>query len=141
MKTNTKTTGTEAMNECTEKRDIPQEKYERNPENIPYYESDKIHRRINRKDLHKQQFDKDGVVIDSSDDGFQQPSDEDAQGNVLTEEELALTKINDPHRIRNKQDTKPASESEDQETPPLPKPNQRRLRNQEHVTEQMKKIL
>jgi hypothetical protein len=47
MKTNTKTTGTETetetTNERTENRDIPQEKYERNPENIPYYESEKIH--------------------------------------------------------------------------------------------------
>jgi hypothetical protein len=70
----------------------------------PYYESEKIHRRINRKDRHKQQFDEDGKVIDSSDDGFQQPSDEDAQGNVLTMEELALTKTNNSHHTPNKQD-------------------------------------
>jgi hypothetical protein len=67
-------------------------------------------------DRHKQQFDEDGEVIDSSDDDFQPPSDEDAQGNVLTEEELALTKINDPHSTPNKQDAKPAAEPEDQET-------------------------
>jgi hypothetical protein len=75
MKTNTKPTGTETKSESTENRDRPQEKYERNPENIPYYESEKIHRRINRKDRHKQQFDADGKVIDSNDDIFQQPSD------------------------------------------------------------------
>jgi hypothetical protein len=67
MKTNTKTTG-------IEKRDTPQEKYERNPESIPYYESEKIHRHINRKDSHKQQFDEDSEVIKSSEDGFQKPS-------------------------------------------------------------------
>jgi hypothetical protein len=53
-KTNTKTTGTEETNERTEKRDIPKGKYERNPENIPYYESEKIYQRIKRKDRHKQ---------------------------------------------------------------------------------------
>jgi hypothetical protein len=84
------------------------------PGNIPYYESEKIHRQINRNDRHKQQFDEDGKVIDSSDDGFQQPLDEDAQGNVLTEEELALIKMNDSHRTPNKQDAKPAAETEDQ---------------------------
>jgi hypothetical protein len=142
MKTNTKTigTGTEATNERTEKRDIPQEKYQRNPENIPDYESEKIHQRINRKDLHKQQFDEDGKVIDSSDDGFQQPSDEDAQGNVLTEEEIALIKMNNSHSTPNKQDEKPAAEPEDQTTPPSPEPNRSRLRKQEHETEQMKKL-
>jgi hypothetical protein len=140
MKTNTKTTWTEATNEQTEKRDIPQEQYERNPENIPHYETDKIHRRINRKDWHKQKFDEDGEVIDSSDEGFQQPSDEDAQGNVLTEEELALTKMNDSHRTPNKQDAKSAAEPEYQETLPSPEPNLRRLRKQEHENEQMKKL-
>jgi hypothetical protein len=76
MKTNTKTTGTEATNERKENRDIPQEKCERNPHNIPYYKSEKIHRRINSRN--KQQFDEDDEVIDSSDDSFQQPSDEEA---------------------------------------------------------------
>jgi hypothetical protein len=123
MNTNTKITITEVMNEGTEKRDIHQEKYERNPENIPYYESERIHGRINRKDRHKQQFDEDGEVIDSNEDGFQQPSDEDAQGNILMEEELALTKINDSHRTPNKQDVKPAADPEDQATPPSPEPN------------------
>jgi hypothetical protein len=85
------------MNERTEKIDIPQEKYEWNTKNIPYYESKKIHQQINRKDRHKQQFDEDGKFIESIDDGFQKPSDKDAQGNVLTEEELALTNMNDSH--------------------------------------------
>jgi hypothetical protein len=109
-----KTTGTQKTNERTEKRDIPQGKYERNPENIPYYESENIHRRINRKDQHKQQFDEDGEVIDSSEDDFQQPSDEDAQGNVLTEEERALIMTNDSHQTPNKEDTTPAADPEDQ---------------------------
>jgi hypothetical protein len=59
---------------------------------------------------------------------------------MLTEEALALTKMNDSHRTPNKQGAKPATNPEDQETLPSPEPNQRRLRNQEHETEQMKKI-
>jgi hypothetical protein len=140
MKTNTKTTWTEETNERTEKRDIPQGKYEQHLENIPYYESEKIHKWINIKYQHNQQFDEDDKVLDSSDDGFQQPSDKDAQGNVLTEEEWALIKMNDSHRTPKKEDTKPAAEPEDQESPPSPEPNQRRIRKQEHETEQMKKL-
>jgi hypothetical protein len=62
------------------------------------------------KDQHKQQFDEDAEVIDSSADSFQQPSDEEAQGNVLTEEKLALIKMNDSHRSLSKQDAKLAAE-------------------------------
>jgi hypothetical protein len=49
MKATTKPTETESTNESTENRDRPQEKYERNPANTPYYEGDKIYRRIKRK--------------------------------------------------------------------------------------------
>jgi hypothetical protein len=76
----------------------------------------------------------------SSDDDFQQPSNEDAQGNVLTEEERALTTMNDSLRTPNKEDTKPAANPENQESPPSPEPNQKRLRKQDQETEQMKKL-
>jgi hypothetical protein len=52
---------------------------------MPYYESESIHKRINRNDRNKEQFDEAGDVVNSSDDDFLQPSDEDAQGNVITE--------------------------------------------------------
>jgi hypothetical protein len=97
---------------------MPQRKYEGNPENMPYYESEMIHRRINRKDRHKQQFDKDRDIVNSSDNGFQKPSDEDAQGNVLTAEEQTLIMMNDSHRTPNKEDTQLASKPENQEVPP-----------------------
>jgi hypothetical protein len=64
---------------------------------------------MKRKYQHNQKFDKEGEAIDSSDDSFQQPLDEDAQGNELTEEELALTQINDSHRTPGEQDAKPAA--------------------------------
>jgi hypothetical protein len=101
---------------------------------------EKIHQRINRKDQHKQQFEEDGEVIDPSNYGFQQPPDEDAQGNVLTEEERALIKMNDSHRTPNKEGTKPAAEPDDQKSPPSPEPNQRRLQKQKHETEKLKKL-
>jgi hypothetical protein len=107
---------------------------------MSYYEGEKIHRIINRKDWHKQQFDADGEVIDSRYIGFQQPSDEDEQGNVLTTDELAPTKINESHRTPKKQNAKPAAEPEDQETRPSPEPNWRRLQKQDHETETMKKL-
>jgi hypothetical protein len=75
MKTTTNPTEKETTNESTENRDRPQNKNERNPENIPYYEGEKINQIINRKDRHKQQFDADGEAIDSSDNGFQQQWD------------------------------------------------------------------
>jgi hypothetical protein len=114
------------MEESTEKRDRPHEKYVRNPENIPYYEAEKTHQRINKKDKNKQQFDKDGEVIDSSDDGFKQPSDQDEQGNVLTTDKLVLNGMDKSNYTLDKQDTKPAAEQEEQETPPSP------LRNTRH---------
>jgi hypothetical protein len=39
-----------------------------------------------------------------------QPSDEEAQGSVLVEEEQALIKMNDSHRTPNKEDSKPAAQ-------------------------------
>jgi hypothetical protein len=113
--TSNKTTGTEETHKRTEKRDIPQRTYERNAENITYYESETIHRRINRNDRHNQQFDEDRDVANSSDDYFQQPSDKDAQGNILTAEEQTLIMMNDSHQTPNKEDTKPAAKPENQE--------------------------
>jgi hypothetical protein len=49
-KTSKRETRTE---EQSEKRDINQKKYIQNPENIPYYEGDSIHRRINMNDHNK----------------------------------------------------------------------------------------
>jgi hypothetical protein len=64
---------------------VTQKKYIRNPENIPYYEGDSLYRLINRNDQNKQQFDKAGDIVNSIDDDFMQPSDEDAQDSVLAE--------------------------------------------------------
>jgi hypothetical protein len=64
----------------------PREAYIRNPENIPYYDGDILDRRINHRDRNKHQLDEDGEPINSTDDELVQPSDEDAQGNVLPDE-------------------------------------------------------
>jgi hypothetical protein len=56
--------------------------------------------------------------LNSSDDDFVQPSDEDPQGNVLTEEEQALIKMKDSHRTPNKEDTKPTAQPENEDSSP-----------------------
>jgi hypothetical protein len=76
--------------------------------------------------------------VNSSDDDFLQPSDADAQGNVLTVEEQTLIMMNDSHRTPNKEDTKPASKPDDEDSPPSPEPNRRRLRKQEHKSDHIK---
>jgi hypothetical protein len=128
-KTSKKTTWTEETNERTEKREkrYTLKKIRTKPENIPYYELETIHRRISRKDRHKQQFDKDGDIVNSSDHDFLQPSDEDVQGNVLTAEEKTIIMINDSHQTQNKEDTKPAAKPENEDISPSPELNQIRL--------------
>jgi hypothetical protein len=137
MNTSKRTTGTE---ERSEKRDITQRKYIRNPESIPCYEGDSIHRRINRNDRNKEQFDEARDIVNSSDEEFMQPSDEDPQGNVLTEEEQALIKMNDSHRAPNKEDKKPAAQPENEDSYPSPEPDRKRLSKQENEADHMKKL-
>jgi predicted flap endonuclease-1-like 5' DNA nuclease len=69
-----------------------------------------------------------------------QPRDEDAQGNVLTEEELASIRMSDSHRTPNKEDSKPAAQPKNEDSYPSPEPNRRRLNKQEHEADNMKKI-
>jgi hypothetical protein len=77
--------------------------------------------------------------VKSSDDGFMQPSHEDPQGNILTEQEQAIIKMNDSHRTPNKEDTKPAAQPENEDSSPSPEPYKRRLNRQEREAEIMKK--
>jgi hypothetical protein len=78
--------------------------------------------------------------VNSSDDDFQQPSEGDAKGKVITAEEQTLIMMNDSHRAPNKEDTKPAANPEDEESPPSPEPNQTILRKQEQESDHMKKL-
>jgi hypothetical protein len=64
------------------KINTPHEAYIWNLENIPYYDRDTLDRRIYRHDRNKHQLAEDGELINSTDE-LMQPSDEDAQGNVL----------------------------------------------------------
>jgi hypothetical protein len=123
-----------------EKKRYKSKKYKGNQENIPYYESESIHRRINRNDHNKDQFDKAGDIVNSSYDGSMQPSDKDAQGNVLTKVEHALIKMNDSHRTTNKEDAKPAAQPENEDCPLSPEPDRRRLNKQEHESDNSRKL-
>jgi hypothetical protein len=94
-KTSKRATGIE---ERSIKSCITREKYIRNPENIQYYDGDTSVRRTYRRDLNQHQLDEDGETISSTDDEFVQPSDEDAQGNVLPDEELSRKRMADVQR-------------------------------------------
>jgi hypothetical protein len=126
--------------ERSEKLNVTQKKYIRNPENMPYYKYELLDRRINRNYRNKQQFDEAGDIVNVSEDNFMQPSDEDAQGNVLTEEELASIRMSDSHQTPNKEDSKPAAQPENEDSSPLPEPNRIRLNKQEHEADNKKKL-
>jgi hypothetical protein len=65
-------------------------------------------------------LDEDRETINSTDDEFVQPSDKDAQGNVLPDEELARKRMADVQRTPSKEDSKPASQPEDEDRSPSP---------------------
>jgi hypothetical protein len=81
-----------------------------------------------------------GDLVNSSDEECIQPSDEDAQGNVLTEEELTSIRMSDAHRTPSKEDSKPAAQPENEDSSPLPDPNRKRLDKLEHKSDDIKKL-
>jgi hypothetical protein len=78
--------------------------------------------------------------VSSSDDDFIKPSDEDAQGNILAEEELASIRMSDIHRNPNKEDGKPAAQPENEDSSTSPETNLIRLNKREHEKDNMKKL-
>jgi hypothetical protein len=74
-KTNKKSTGIE---ERSIKSSTTHDKYVWNLGNILYYNGDTKDRRIYRRVHNQHQLDEDGETINSTDDEFVQPSDEDA---------------------------------------------------------------
>jgi hypothetical protein len=136
-KTSKKATGFE---EWSIKSSTTREKYIRNPENIPYYNEDTSAWRTFRRDRNQHQVDEDGETINSTDDEFMQPSDEDAQGNVLPDEELTRKRMADAQRTPSKEDSKPAAQPEDEDSPLSAEQPRERLRKRYHESEQMKKL-
>jgi hypothetical protein len=59
-------------------------------------------------------LDKDGETINSTGDKCMQPSDEDAQGNVLPDEEIERKRMADAQRTPSKEDSKPEAQPEDE---------------------------
>jgi hypothetical protein len=137
-KTNKKATETK---ERSVKRNITHRKYVRNPENIPYYEGDTLDRRIYRQDHNKQQVNEEEDLVNSSDDKFIQLSDEDAQGNVITEEELTSKRMSDIHRTPSKEGGKPAAKPENEDSSPSPEQHRERLNKRDHESENIKNYL
>jgi hypothetical protein len=56
-----------------------------------------------------------------------QPLDEDAQGNILTDEELTRKRMADVQRTQSKEDIKPAAQPEDEDSSPSPEQPRERL--------------
>jgi hypothetical protein len=70
--------------------------------------------------------------VNSIDDKCIQPSDEDAQGKVLTEEELTSNRMSDVHRTPSKEDSKPAAKPENEDSSPSPEQHRDILHKRDH---------
>jgi hypothetical protein len=122
------------------KSSTSREKYIRNPENIPNYDGDTSARRTYHRDQNQHQLDEDGETINSTDNKFMKPSDEDAQGNILPDEEIERKRMADVQRTPSKEDSKPAAQPEIEEIPLSAEQPRNRLRKRYHESEQMKKL-
>jgi hypothetical protein len=69
-----------------------------------------------------------------------QPSDEDAQGNVLPDEEIERKRMAASQQTPSKEDSKPVAQSEAEEIPLSAKQPRNRLRKRYHESEIMKKL-
>jgi hypothetical protein len=85
-------------------------------------------------------LDEDGETINSTDDEFMQPSDEDAQGKVLADEELARKRMTDVQRTPSKEDSKQPAQPENEYSYPSPEQHRERLSKRYHESEHMKKL-
>jgi hypothetical protein len=98
-------------------------------------------RRIYRRDRNKHQVDEEGDPINSSNDEFMQPSDEDAQGNVLPDDELERKRAAASQKTPSKEDSKPAAQSEAEEIPLSVEEPRLRLRKRNPESEEMKQLI
>jgi hypothetical protein len=73
-----------------------------------------------------------GETVNSTDNEFVQPSDEDAQGKILTEEELTRKRMRDFHRTPSKENSKPAAQPENEDSSPSPEKHGERLNKRDH---------
>jgi hypothetical protein len=69
-----------------------------------------------------------------------QPSDEDAQGNVLPDEEIERKRVAAAQKTPHKEDIKPATQSEAEEAPLSAEQPRNRLRKRYHESETMKQL-
>jgi hypothetical protein len=96
-KTIKKTTGTEETNKQTNKHRKEIYLKENTNETQKTYLTTNRKLSINKSTERIVRPNKDGDIVNSKDDNVQQPSDEDAQGNVLTAEEQTLIMMNNSH--------------------------------------------
>jgi hypothetical protein len=85
-------------------------------------------------------LDEHGETINSTEDKFVQPWDEDAQVNVIADEELARKRVTDVHRTPSKEDIKPAAQPESEDSTPPPEKHRERLSKRDHESENIKNL-
>jgi hypothetical protein len=78
--------------------------------------------------------------VNSSDEEFIQPSEKDAQGNVLTEEELTRKRMSDALLTPSKEDSKPAAQPKHEDNSPSPEQHRERFNKRDHELENIKKL-
>jgi hypothetical protein len=115
-------------------------KYVWNPENITYHDGDIRDRRIYRQDRNQHQLNEDRETVNSTDNEFVQSLDEDAQVNVITDEELTRKRMSDVHRTPSKEGSKPAAQPENEDSSPSPEQHIERLNKRDHESENIKKL-
>jgi hypothetical protein len=69
-----------------------------------------------------------------------QPSDEDAQGTVLPDEEIERKRMAAAQKTPSKEDSKPEAQLEAEESPLYAEKPRNRLRKRYHESEKMKKL-
>jgi glutamine synthetase adenylyltransferase len=69
-----------------------------------------------------------------------QPSGEDAQGNVLPDNEIERKRVAAAQKIPSKEDSKPAAQSEAEESPLSVEQPRNRLHKRHHESETMKQL-
>jgi hypothetical protein len=91
-----------------------------------------------RRDRNQHQLDEDGETINSTGDKFMQPSDEDAQGNVLPDEEIERKRMADVQQTPSKEDKHNEKMKRALYLPSNPETDS--VNDTNHESEQMKKL-
>jgi hypothetical protein len=85
-------------------------------------------------------LDEEGEPVNSTDDEFMQPSDDNDQGNILPDDEMERKRAAAAQKTPSKEDSKPAAQSEAEEIPLSVEQPINRFRKRHHESEAMKQL-